>query len=570
MSVELQGYLEKTEELEKIYSKERKTGLHGFFKDIEIRRVEFFLLVLIFNCLGCIVSLTLDLTLFRLDAMIFSSFTAHSVGLAIGVLLGVIFAAIKIDRESRRFRLIQLCLFIATLNSILQINFLGPSEAGTVFTIISYGVTGFIVVVLFFMLMTLFLEYSSILERGRVLSFIFIEMMLTIIVVGVISQIGLVFFPTLMYINIVFNILTIYFIQKEKLFEKPALRKQIQTSEERHINTTVIKALIFIFFFTFTIGMASSLNELEAVALYLTQTQEITFDIILFFFMLITATMITSLIVGIVFDFYGRLVTISIIILIITISTFSDLIHLPIMFLDEIIVVSSYLAGIMAIVLIVGDITKRKNFGKVLTISLSIGIFGLALGFIIRYGIPIWLNNAAESSLIILSVQYLSSVITLTILVNAKETLPHKEKEWYESLIHFYIIHKTGVLLFDHEFTQQDDRIESDLVSGGIVGITALLQEIVKGKEKLRTIDHGEKKLMFKYSPKKDVIFVLVIVEDLIVLRNKLDQFILDFIENYDKKLEKLDGVIVAEWKGVVDLIDKYFKRKYFELILES
>jgi len=169
MSVELQDYIEKTEELEKIYTEQRKTGLHGFFKDIEIRRVEFILLVLIFNCLGCIVSLTMDLTIFRLNAMLLSSFTSHTIGLIVGVLAGVIFAAYKIDREKKRFRLIQLCLFIATLNSILQISFLGPDEVGMIFTIISYGITGFIVVVMFFMLMTLFLEYSSILERGRVL-----------------------------------------------------------------------------------------------------------------------------------------------------------------------------------------------------------------------------------------------------------------------------------------------------------------------------------------------------------------------------------------------------------------
>ena len=151
----------------------------------------------------------------------------------------------------------------------------------------------------------------------------------------------------------------------------------------------------------------------------------------------------------------------------------------------------------------------------------------------------------------------------------SKETLPHKEKEWYESLIHFYVIHKSGLLLYEHEFTKVEERAESNLVSGGIIGLTTILGEIVKGKEKLRTIDHGDKKLMFKYSPDKDVIFVLLIGEDLFVLRNKLNLFILEFTDEYQEKVEKLQGVVASEWKGVSTLIDKHFSRKYFEVQYE-
>jgi hypothetical protein len=170
----------------------------------------------------------------------------------------------------------------------------------------------------------------------------------------------------------------------------------------------------------------------------------------------------------------------------------------------------------------------------------------------------------------ILGLQYLASIITLILLSLSKEALPHKEKEWYESLIHFYIIHKSGLLLYEHEFIKVDERAESDLVSGGIIGLTSILGEIVKGKEKLRTIDHGDKKLMFKYSPDKEVIFVLLIGEDLFVLRNKINLFILEFIEEYHEKIESLQGVIASEWAGVSALVKKHFSRKYFEIPYEK
>jgi len=75
---------------------------------------------------------------------------------------------------------------------------------------------------------------------------------------------------------------------------------------------------------------------------------------------------------------------------------------------------------------------------------------------------------------------------------------------------------------------------------------------------------------MFKYSPDKEVIFVLLIGEDLYVLRNKLNLFIFEFIDEYQEKIENLQGVIASEWAGVSSLIKKHFSRKYFEIPYEK
>ena len=561
----LQDFFDATKDLEKIYSEKRAPHIHGLFKDIEITRKEFILLTLVLGSLGCIIGLLFDLTIFRLDSTLLADELDHNVGFMYGLVAGIIFAGYKIDVISKRLKLIQYSFVMITINLVLQINFLGI--IGGFFVFITFLIDGFFISVIFLTLVTLFLEYSSILERGRVLAFLIIETIIFVLIFSIFSQIGIYFFPPLLYISLIFNVLTIYYIYREKNLEKPPLRQY--TWEEKHINKTVIIYCLFIFFFSFTVGIASPVYEVDAIMSTTAQTHVATPEFIYILILLIIFITLTAIIVGFIFDNYGRMVTISSIIFIVAMASFFTLIDLPILYINEVIIVSSYIAVIMTVILLVGDITKRKNYGKVLTVAFTVCMFGLFMGLIIKGYMPYWVNDQNEGNLVILGIQYLSTVMSLIFLVNSKETLPHKEKEWYESLFHLYIVHKSGMLLYDYEFIKEEDKIESDLVSGGIIGLTTLLSEIVKGKEKLRTIDHGEKKLMFKYSPKKDVIFVLVIAEDLLVIRDKMDKFILEFIEKYEKKLVKMDGVIVSDWVGVSELIDKYFQRKYFELFME-
>ncbi|MGV9198157.1 MAG: hypothetical protein ACOC4M_04900, partial [Promethearchaeia archaeon] len=80
----------------------------------------------------------------------------------------------------------------------------------------------------------------------------------------------------------------------------------------------------------------------------------------------------------------------------------------------------------------------------------------------------------------------------------------------------------------------------------------------------------GDKKLLFKYSPFKDIIFLLVIKNDLLILRDKLDKFALDFIRHFKSELDTVNeaiGVKANEFFSAVNLVDKHFSQKYFSLI---
>lgn len=561
----LQSFFDYYRNLEDVYKERRHKAFRGLFKDIEIQGEEYVLLSLIFGSIANIVSLTLDLCFYRINLSNFSTLQFLFISVLLGAIGGAIFSGIFIDIIKKRLKLVQVLLVIMAINMILEINLIDPDWPIVNFILIF--IATFVISVLFTIQTTLFLEYSSVLGRGRILSFIYIEMIIFVFLFGILTQIGVTLFPILLYSPLLFIGFAIYFIHREKQLEKPPLKRP--KTDVPHVNREVIKVICFIFFFSFALGLTTPIYEMKDAffSMFSSHMQSIP-ALLLFMFMFIFSA-VAAIIIGYVFDFKGRMITISSLIFIISIVNFSSLFELPILYMYEMIIISLIVAGVMTISLLIGDVAKRKNFSKAFTFAIAIGISGLMTGINIVIFSKQLIPDNDYYNLVILGFQYLACVITLILLFLSKETLPLKEKEWYESLIHFYVVHKSGLLLYEHEFTKVEGRAESDLVSGGIIGLTTMLSEIVKGKEKLKTIDHGDKKLMFKYSPDREVIFVLLIGEDLIVLRNKLNLFILEFIDEYQEKVEKLQGVIASEWTGVSELINKHFSRKYFEIPYE-
>ncbi|MGQ4872437.1 MAG: hypothetical protein ACP6IY_00020 [Promethearchaeia archaeon] len=535
-------------------------------QDIEISRSEFFLLFLIFLSICSIIISSMDIVLFFLQYSLFRDINEFSLGVYFGIFSGVIFAGIVIDYLKKKIILIKYLLTIEIINLIIQITVFQFSTSFGVFIFISFYITAFITTTLFLLFLTLFLGFSSVLERGRVFSYLFISCVIVISFISIINHIIIHEIPFIFILSLVIIGYASYYIKKNKNLEVPLIREHIW--EESHINFAVIKYIFFVFFLSFTIGLTTPLIEVEYFLFQSIQQEQFSMEIFYITFGLICISSLIAIIMGKVFDFKGRLKSLSILILLIVISSLLYIFESPVLFLDYIVLIALYVAVIMAITLLVGDITKRKNFGKISTISFTLSICGIYFGISLKnFLFFIFSSEKIFGLLVLLGLLYICSVISLVILLNSKETLPHKEKEWYESLIHLYIIHKHGILIYEHPFIKQTDRIDGDLVSGGIIGLTTLLKEIMKGEKSLRAIDHGDMKLLLKYSKNRDVIFVLIIREDLLTLREKLDNFSEEFEKIYQDKLKNLEYIEVNEWFGVSKLVDKYFERKYFEIL---
>lgn len=135
-------------------------------------------------------------------------------------------------------------------------------------------------------------------------------------------------------------------------------------------------------------------------------------------------------------------------------------------------------------------------------------------------------------------------------------------KNWRESLMHIYIIYKHGIPLYDHAFLIEVDRHNSTIISGGIIGMITILKEIMKGEKQIRTIDHGDRKLMFKTNKTKDIIFALVVKEDLTVFHKKLKALIEEFDKDYKDLVKDIKNTswVMENWKNLEFIVKKYFE----------
>lgn len=136
-------------------------------------------------------------------------------------------------------------------------------------------------------------------------------------------------------------------------------------------------------------------------------------------------------------------------------------------------------------------------------------------------------------------------------------------KNWTDLLIHVYIIYKYGVLLYDHSFEEKTKTHDSVLISGGIIGMITLLKEIMHGKTRIRTIDHGDRKLMFETNETDDVIFVLLVKETLIVFERRLNSLIAHFDASYKDLIDDIENTSMCldDWENLGDLINEYFRK---------
>ena len=134
-------------------------------------------------------------------------------------------------------------------------------------------------------------------------------------------------------------------------------------------------------------------------------------------------------------------------------------------------------------------------------------------------------------------------------------------KKWTDLLIHIYIIYKSGIPLCDYSFFKNKDFLNPTLISGGIVGMLTILETIIHGKKQIKTIDHGDRRLMFETNNSNDVIFVLLVKEDLKVFRKKLNILIEKFDENYKDLLKNIESTSSnsENWEDLESLIKNIF-----------
>ena len=552
------------------FKRQRMKTYKGLFKDIEITKGQFLTLYLILlsfaSVLAINIVLSLELTAFgpgQVGGLLISPEGGNFSGLfiLIGIILGFILGGYMLDKiRGRRYPRLLRLLIVSILITILHV---GPlRRLGDIPGFLFFG-NSFVAGLLFMFFLTSFIDYTTILERGRVFSYLIIFLAVSLIVIIIVVSIQIPDFPDIFgYFPVVILILATIYLYKNKEQEEPyaPIRKEGTISE---INYQIVMYLVLISAFNLSIGLFVPTGDLESLGTAGWSNVQVLIGMII----TIIAALITAISVGSIFDFYGRKASISIIILSISVINLVRLFAVDIPYFDLAIILAAFLASFMSVPLLMSDISQRENLGKILGISFTLSLFSIGAGLILETVIRGFFPDDYTSDIFLIGVVNFASIVCLVFLMNTRETVSAKEKNWIDNLIHLYVIHESGMLLYEHSFIKEE-LAEADLISGGFVGLITILQEITKEEQRLKSIDHGGKRILFAFSANRSFIYALLVTEELLTLRNKLAYFVDEVEKQYHIILEDFNGIDVGLWKTRLDpFLEKHFKRKYFEIM---
>jgi MFS family permease len=189
------------------------------------------------------------------------------------------------------------------------------------------------------------------------------------------------------------------------------------------------------------------------------------------------------------------------------------------------------------------DFSPKNNMARFNGYGWSSVAIGGGLGFIIANIMTLPALNQFIDTMILVTI-FLISEFSLIPFVFMKESLPPAEEmEWDKELIHLYVINEGGIVLIDYSF-QKSEQVDADLFVGGISGVQAILQEMTKSDQKLKIIDHEDKKLLFEYGKQFSV--SLLASKDLKILRTKL--------KNLTEEIQNVFWETIASWDGSIEV----------------
>ncbi|MFX0135222.1 MAG: tetratricopeptide repeat protein, partial [Candidatus Hodarchaeota archaeon] len=141
------------------------------------------------------------------------------------------------------------------------------------------------------------------------------------------------------------------------------------------------------------------------------------------------------------------------------------------------------------------------------------------------------------------------------------------EINWRKRIHYLCIFLKNGISIYDYTFKSKSEisqqlitgeDLSPHLIAGGLSGISALIQELTQSRTKVKIVEQEEMTILLENG--RYVTAALITEENLITLRNKLMQLIIEIEDFFQEELENFAGNI-----DVFSKIGK-FVQKIFEI----
>lgn len=481
---------------------------------------------------------------------------AYSSGLKITIFiitgLTILFGGIITDFLIRFKYLYEILTFISAIPIVIMLSSLNPIII--IFATFILGITSSLLLILF---ITGILFNTDLLNRARILTLIIFGM-------GIFSTpiIVLIFFiqsQTWVWIVIlILGIISIIYSYKISIspLEIEIVLLKVEKISFRNYVKTIWKSggvpyIFFMFFTSFILGF------------FLSSLVNISFNVISIIVVIFVGIISFPLIAALI-DNIGRKPAAYIVLFLIgTFCVFFDypstnLVNLNI-FLLAVFAFSTLLILILTTV-VAGDLSSAITRGKITGVFMFTTVLGVILGSMLRVNL-FTIGDFTNPDMIKEVADWSSFLILITALIFAftKEPFEEHSTTWREYVNRVYIISDNGLSIYSRDFGKTDEdrkEVDEDLVSGGLTGLQAILNEISQSEERIKVMDHGDFQILFHYG--RYSMAVLFTQKDLKVLVEKLANFHNSFELMNEKKLKKFTGEVTGLY-GIDDLAKKYF-----------
>ena len=116
------------------------------------------------------------------------------------------------------------------------------------------------------------------------------------------------------------------------------------------------------------------------------------------------------------------------------------------------------------------------------------------------------------------------------------------EFEWVQKIRYLNVIYKSGLSIARYSFRPETETQLADefLMAGGLTSISQIVAKIIESEKQLSVLEKGNVIILFEYG--KYLINILIVDEDLEILRTKLKQFTTQIEFLYEDSLAAWDG----------------------------
>jgi len=154
--------------------------------------------------------------------------------------------------------------------------------------------------------------------------------------------------------------------------------------------------------------------------------------------------------------------------------------------------------------------------------------------------------------IILMSVLIILAIAATPLYIMARKLI--KQRNWERSLRSLFVLSHEGLSMYDYTFGIELQ--DPTLISGMILALSDFIKEATGSKEKLRIVDHEDKKIILNHGTY--CMFALLADKDLPIIHKRLEKFAQTFEAFYGKKLKAWKGQ-TALFKGAESIVSECF-----------